>query len=61
MERGRSEVLNVCRKVGGARGGGGCWWRVTTINQGERVNSNSGHFCDNVISEYRGPVVFTIL
>ena len=25
------------------------------------MNSNSGHFCDNVISEYRGPVVFTIL
>ena len=47
---------------GGLRGwGGGGWWRVTKINQRERVNSNSGHFCDKVISEYCGPDVFTIL
>ena len=46
---------------GGGGGGGGNWWWVTKIKQGERVNSNSGQFCDNVISEYRGPQVHTIL
>ena len=49
---GRSKVLNVCRKVKG----GGRLVAGYQNNQGERVNSNPGHFCDNVISEHRGPV-----